>query len=78
MAYIQNPHVEAALAGDGDLVKLAADAFAATASPALIEKARDLYQDDDCEIDDDASTSESDAGTWVQAWVFVPEGEAED
>lgn len=38
---------------------------------AILEEARDVYQDDDCEIDDDAQLSQSDCGWWVQAWVFV-------
>jgi hypothetical protein len=42
---------------------------------ALLEKARDRYardSDDDIEIDDDAKLSETENGTWVQAWVWVP------
>jgi hypothetical protein len=40
----------------------------------LIIRAREIYADDDLEIEDSAATSETDAatGAWVQAWVFVP------
>lgn len=51
------------------------------ADPALIEAARDLYamrSGDDVEIDDDAGTSGSDAGTWVQAWVYVRHDEEDE
>lgn len=43
------------------------------ASAALVQRARDLYQNDDCEIDDVAAISEAkdEGGTWVQAWVWV-------
>lgn len=44
----------------------------------LIERARELHQDEDTEIDDNASTSEADGGTWVQAWVWVPNDEESD
>jgi hypothetical protein len=59
------------------------------ASGALIEKARDLYQTDDVEVDDsgvetsraldgfgDGENGEP-IGTWVQAWVWVPDNEPE-
>lgn len=43
---------------------------------ALIDRARVLYQNDDCEIDDNAAIAESafedGRGAWVQAWVWVP------
>jgi len=42
------------------------------ADPALLAKASDLYATDELEIDDVAGASEGDAGTWVQAWVWVP------
>lgn len=38
----------------------------------LIDRARELYANDDLEIDDDAVISASDDGCWVQAWVWVP------
>lgn len=42
------------------------------ATPALVEKARNIYGSDDIEIDDNALTSRGDdPGTWVQAWVWV-------
>lgn len=50
------------------------------ASEKLITRARELYQDDDCEIDDVADISEAkeDGGTWVQAWVWVSDTDLED
>lgn len=41
------------------------------AKPDLVSIARDKYVIDDIEIDDDAGTSESDRGIWVQSWVYV-------
>lgn len=39
---------------------------------AIIELARDKYQTDDVEIDDDARVVPSDKGSWwVQAWVWI-------
>ena len=40
----------------------------------LRQVARDIYCDSSCdiEIDDDASLSEGEEGTWVMAWVWVP------
>jgi hypothetical protein len=44
------------------------------ADETLINKARDLYQTDDVEIDDlEVKTSVAEGGTWVAAWVWVPE-----
>lgn len=44
------------------------------ASAEEIERARDLYGDDECEIDDDALTSRAPGeGLWVQAWVWLAE-----
>lgn len=37
-----------------------------------IEQARAVYQNDDVQIDDDALTSHTDDGVWVQAWVWLP------
>lgn len=48
------------------------------ASEALIEQARDEHGTDDLEIDDDASTSPAEDGTWVQAWVWLAGGEEEE
>ena len=47
------------------------------ASPEMIKVARDMYQTDETEIDDlDVRTSvEEGAGTWVAAWVWIPEEE---
>lgn len=47
----------------------------------LVIFAREDYAnitDDDIEVDDDAAISKSDAGTWVQAWVFVYNGRHEE
>jgi len=45
----------------------------------FIEAARNEYQTDDVEIDDDAKLSEVDeggnAGAWVAAWVWVSDEE---
>ena len=40
-----------------------------------IQRARDEYCDDSCDlaVDDDVGTSEADGGTWVQAWVWLPD-----
>lgn len=48
------------------------------APPGMIEAARKQYaegSDDDIEVDDNACMSRADGGTWVQAWVWVKEGE---
>lgn len=37
-----------------------------------IERARDLYQDDELQIDDNAMVSPAGDGIWVQAWVWLP------
>ena len=37
----------------------------------LVATARDLYQNDEFEVDDDARVSESEAGWWVQGWLWV-------
>lgn len=37
----------------------------------FIVKAREIYTNDDIEIDDEPSLSHTDNGAWVQAWVFV-------
>lgn len=55
----------------------------AKASGALREAALDrvmneFHATDEIEIDDDAGTSASDEGTWVQAWVYVPNPEEDD
>jgi hypothetical protein len=46
------------------------------ASDEEIERARDQYalgSDDDIEVDDGALSSQADGGTWVQAWVWLPD-----
>lgn len=44
------------------------------ATPEQIEEAREMYQNSECEIDDDAvlSVAEDGTGHWVSAWVWVP------
>ena len=37
----------------------------------LIVRARDIYADDDLEIDEDAAISEAETHAWVSAWVYV-------
>lgn len=41
------------------------------ASPSLRADAEAEYGSDDIEIDDDASTSPTDDGVWVSAWVYL-------
>lgn len=55
---------------DGVLLRVR-EALDAVATPAVREVARDTYQNNEIEIDEDAGTSPSDEGTWVQAWVWV-------
>jgi len=38
---------------------------------AVIQSARDTYEDDECEIDDQPALSASDEGCFVNAWVWV-------
>lgn len=40
-----------------------------------LEAARRLREDDDTEIDERPKVSESDAGAWVRAWVWIPKSE---
>ena len=50
------------------------------ATPEEIEAARDIWQCDDIQIDDDACTSKSQdspSGYFVQAWVWIDTGESE-
>jgi hypothetical protein len=51
-------------------------ALNAIATPAAREAAS-MYASNEIEIDDDAGTSPSDYGTWVQAWVWVEYPECE-
>lgn len=44
--------------------------------PVIIQRARELYADDETEIDDDPAVSHADDGTWVAAWVWVSDEEA--
>ena len=46
------------------------------ATPDQIAKAREMYaESNDIEIDDDAKISEGSSGNWIQAWVWMPEGD---
>lgn len=45
------------------------------ATPQEVKVARELYADDDINIDDDAAVSRTDDGAWVQAWVFISKPE---
>lgn len=47
------------------------------ATAAEIQTARDLYQTDDVEIDDNAAVSRTDEGMWVAAWVWINNEELE-
>ena len=47
------------------------------ASPALRELAQDQYGTDDVEIDDEPATSPADNGTWVSAWVWIAQDDAD-
>jgi hypothetical protein len=50
-----------------------------TVADKYIEVARNTYQNDDIEIDDNARLSEVDGeGAWVSAWVWVAKCEVED
>jgi len=50
------------------------------ASDEQIKRARDLYETDDIQIDNDAvlSVVEKDRRYWVQAWVYIDERWSED
>lgn len=41
------------------------------AKPQNIERARELYGDDDVQIDDNATEAWAEDGVWVQAWVWL-------
>lgn len=61
-------HAEQALGDLHDSVSLA--------GPRLVERARDEYQTDEIEIDDDAVQSRGDdPGTFVSAWIWVADPE---
>lgn len=40
-----------------------------------IKAARDNYADDDCEIDDQPMLAPTGSGVWVNAWVWVANGD---
>jgi hypothetical protein len=73
---LEDPAVVAAaqLHADEDVAGLSLrvrEALDGIATPAVREAAQEQFQNDECEIDEDAGTSESDKGIWVQAWVWV-------
>lgn len=37
----------------------------------ILKAAREEYEDEDCQILDNARFSEADEGTWVEAWFWV-------
>jgi hypothetical protein len=47
------------------------------ATPTEIAKAREFYQNDDIEIDDNATVSRTDGGRWVSAWVWIADSDME-
>lgn len=52
---------------------------AAKASEVDIQVARDMYSNGEIEVDDNATTSESDEeGIWISAWLFVYDADRED
>lgn len=53
--------------------KLTASIREAIVKARAIELARLMQASDDLEIDDDPKTSRAPSGTWVQAWVYVPD-----
>jgi hypothetical protein len=42
------------------------------ATDAELDKARELYETDEVNIDGNAEVSPGSDGTWVQAWVLIP------
>ena len=38
----------------------------------LVRQAREMYADENLEVDLDAKVSASPGGSWVQAWIWVP------
>jgi hypothetical protein len=66
------------LRNDPELAQLIHEIDAAKATPELVQAARDEYQNEDIEVDDDATTSRTDTGTWVSAWVWVPDDEDDE
>ena len=47
------------------------DPFEYWAAPNEIDKAQEIYQSDNVEIDSPAKASRTDDGLWVAAWVWV-------
>ena len=48
------------------------------ADPALREAAHDEYGTDEVEIDDEPAIAPADGGTWVAAWVWMPDEEDDE
>jgi hypothetical protein len=57
---------------DPDAQAFVVEVLNAAATPEEVKRARDLYQNDDEEIDDNALTSETDDGVWVSGWFWLP------
>lgn len=69
-------HIPTAFADARKLSARLTEIEAAFATPDEIEEARNEYGNDECEIDDGAvSTSRSDDGLWVNAWVWLARSE---
>lgn len=66
--------IEAALMFTGDpleALKVIEDIKAQIAAPDLLKAAKDKYDTDYVSVYNDAGTSETDDGCWVEAWVYV-------
>lgn len=63
---------QAALNAADALLKWVNDSLA---GDELVACARAQWGTDDLNIDDDAGKSEADEGVWVEAWVWLPNGE---
>lgn len=80
MPFINKTDLDAALASmDGDFaLELLRKAHEGLASDRLRAEADAAYGREDIEIDDYAATAPADDGTWVAAWVWMPNDEAND
>lgn len=54
------------------------EAEQAIADVDMIHAARVEYGGDDIQIDDDAGTSDTNEGVWIQAWVFMRDDASDD
>lgn len=60
---------------DDVLASIEKKALVSAIETAIRQRAREAYASDDLNIDDDAKVLPVDGGCWVQAWVFVHDGE---